>query len=420
MSADPQGGDLPSRILHHVYQQSTYVTLPSTLSALLPDTPARSVSPRDHHNAYMRVYRALKALKSQDKITLHKGGDGLIWISITPTGLLTCWRGCETKTHVNAPPSNSILPRRACAERRKATYIPYTHKQLTDLDTDDINWLFSEYLTRINGNRILLKRKPDAPSSAMDWLLLPHTCRFNHPQIPARNLKNFDQVIDESLRHYSSAVHLILTTDPKRHKSLLHSWQHFGKAWNRFKARIRKRFGRTIPYICSYEFTKSGLMHAHILLFGVSRLGNMHQISTWWETAGQGSYVWAYTLRNDNGRWLYARSRPRGADRGRTASDYLKKYLKKAVFAAETQALYWVSNKRYFSAAKTFWRLFEHPKPPLGLYKFVLSLPEHLIPQRIYDEILHCEAYRAYDPQTTTYMSTCPGQPPPRPYPLAY
>lgn len=410
----------PEQMLRWIGSHPVAVNLPTAIYTFYPSTPHPSVDRRTYHKHYMRMYRIAKKLADRGDIYFYKGNTGLLWMEVTVQGLFTCSGKSETKTNVKPPSANGIFPRNAGKERRDALGIPYACKMLTESGRDDINWLFSEYLTRINDQSCVLQRKLDAPAGLLNYLIIPHSCRFNSRSIAKRNLNNFDRILDHSITRYQSAVHLVLTTDPKKHKSLLHSWKAFSQAWNRFRNRLNKHYRRKHTYITAYEFTKSGLMHAHVIIFGITHLLPVRQISAWWDNAGQGRYVWIYGLMNNGGKWTYKRARPTGARSGDSAGEYLKKYLKKSIWDPGTQAMYWVSNKRYWSTSKAFCPLLKRKPPSAGLYRFLLSAPVHMIPQWLFDLSHGCESLRAEDPQASNYFATSPGEPPPRPYPHAY
>lgn len=102
---------------------------------------------------------------------------------------------------------------------------------------------------------------------------------------------------------HNKGVFLTLTTDPKRHRNVEEANKAFGPALNRFMTYIRKKvkglgYGR-LSHITAYEFQKNGLLHAHIVIFGIPYLEHYKRISYLWSRTGQGSIVYIYGLNKD-------------------------------------------------------------------------------------------------------------------------
>ena len=192
-------------------------------------------------------------------------------------------------------------------------------------------------------------------------------------------------------RRHKKAVHLTVTTDPNRFYSLYAANRHFQKAFNRFMSFLTRKLGKRPEYITAYEFTKSGLLHAHILLFGLSWLSHKHAISEDWNRCGQGSITYIYSVRNDNGRWVYARGKPTDFKKDKTAADYLKKYLLKSIDDPKEAMLYWVLNKRFFSctrAALSTTADQELPIPPIRMWEFFMTATYDTMPDFVFYETL--------------------------------
>lgn len=154
--------------------------------------------------------------------------------------------------------------------------------------------------------------------------------------------------------------------DPEGHQCLWDANRSFSPAWNRFLAFLTKKNGGKRPqYIAAYEYTESGLMHVHALIFTEFLLNN-DDISMEWIRCGQGEITYIYSLKatknrqGDGWEWRWnSQSRPNRAT-GMSGGDYLKKYVKKCMLAimddytapAETQSLYWALNKRMFTCSR--------------------------------------------------------------------
>jgi hypothetical protein len=144
---------------------------------------------------------------------------------------------------------------------------------------------------------------------------------------------------------------------------------------------ITKKFGGRRPkYINAFEYTKSGLMHCHAIIF-VDYLMDVRKISEEWSRIGQAEIVYIYALHNQVARggkrrqWQWLKTRPVDPRTGKptkmkSGTDYLKKYLKKATLAMtssewkgkdgkihsenkyDIQSLYWAHNKRFWTSSR--------------------------------------------------------------------
>lgn len=150
--------------------------------------------------------------------------------------------------------------------------------------------------------------------------------------------------------------------NPKGFKCLYDANRSFQASWNRFLQYCTKKLKRRPEYIVAYEFTETGLLHCHALIFVDYLLPN-DEISREWLRCGQGEITYTYGLvkkQNKEGdyewRWNSSRNKPDDS-KGMSGGDYLRKYVKKCMLAltdkytspSEIQSLYWVLNKRFFS-----------------------------------------------------------------------
>lgn len=268
------------------------------------------------------------------------------------------------------------IPKNASGRRLAA--INYLHgvQMLDKRDHKLINTMFAAYDDEVSQKIIALI------SSEGDVLGSQYSTRFNDIKKAAISLKKFDYAVDKSLDDYRKAVFLTLTTDPKRFSNLWEANRSFSKSWNKFLSFITKRVGRRPKYITAFEYTKSGLMHCHAVIF-VDYLIDVREISKAWSKIGQAEVVHIYALHNQLARggkkrqWLWLKSRPKDPATGRaiktkSGTDYLKKYLKKATLAMvssewkdkngtirttdryDIQSLYWAFNKRFWTSSRCF------------------------------------------------------------------
>ncbi len=157
--------------------------------------------------------------------------------------------------------------------------------------------------------------------------------------------------------------------DPNGFKSNWEANRSFAPAWNRFMSYVKKIVGRRPQYVSAYEFTESGLLHIHVLMF-VKYLADIDRIAMEWRRVGQGEVSYIYSLRAARIRgqpgkykWVWNSSRCPSDARGSERSDggqYLKKYVRKAMLAmmddftspASIQSLYWAFNKRFNTCSR--------------------------------------------------------------------
>jgi len=161
-------------------------------------------------------------------------------------------------------------------------------------------------------------------------------------------IRRFNEVFSNASRRYRVGVWVTLTTDPKMYEGYdyLRYRYEITKALNRFFSWLRKRFGR-VSYINVIEFTDSGLIHFHIVVFGLKRVEDYRLFTRRLVGWGLGRINFMYQIVNDNGVW-----RPKkvvkvdNCDGAGLPKDfllasrmglrnYLKKYLTKTLRAME-------------------------------------------------------------------------------------
>jgi hypothetical protein len=175
------------------------------------------------------------------------------------------------------------------------------------------------------------------------YCTVPYKTRFHSIESV---LRRFDVVF--ASKRYRVGVWVTLTTDPKAYEKMdyLRYRYEIMKALNRFFSWLRKKF-KKISYINVVEFTDSGLIHFHIVVFGLSRIEDYRVFTRRLIGWGFGKINFMYVIVNDNGVW-----RPKrvinidNCDGGGLPKDfllasrmglrnYLKKYLTKTLKAME-------------------------------------------------------------------------------------
>ncbi len=135
-------------------------------------------------------------------------------------------------------------------------------------------------------------------------------CQYCGP----RKAKKYKMTIGREAERLQLCRMLTLTLDPKKTK-LKGAVTEIKAVWARFRAQLRKRYGKAPNYICVMEFQHETKMpHLHVM---IDRYIEFEWMKRVWEQAGGGSHVHAKG----------AKSRPDGfVDVGRIAH-YLSKYL---------------------------------------------------------------------------------------------
>lgn len=280
---------------------------------------------------------------------------------------------------------------------------------------------FESYLEEVEDQVIILKKtNPFAPGK--NWLTFPYTVRFNDQHKKIRNLKTYETGIDNSLASFEEGVFLTLTTDPllwmgpsgmeftrtitnkktgevlakfnavAKGKTLWHANRHESEAWRQYYEKLVHRFGWRVPYIRVVEFMENGLIHLHVLFFGIRWLDDFRKVAyDWGVTYGQGFNCQISRIRKRDGKWDWASKKDEPTDSdGKDPGDYLKKYLKKALFNTDGYSPYWVTNKRFFTMSQSlrYQEIIEAVKAKMerktaGIYEFFGAVPGDQVSEAI-------------------------------------
>jgi hypothetical protein len=133
------------------------------------------------------------------------------------------------------------------------------------------------------------------------FCVVPYRSRFHKV---GGIVRRFNAVFDLASRMYSEGVWVTFTTDPAKYEKLgyLKYRYEFMKAWNRALAWFRKRFKR-VSYIAVFEFTDSGLLHIHVIFFGLKRIEDAYKFMKRLEDWGFGRVHYMVSIVNENGVW---------------------------------------------------------------------------------------------------------------------
>ena len=321
---------------------------------------------------YHKLRRMLYHLSEDLSLITFQKNNGLLWA--TPAGaafdlIAQVHKSNSAKAHHNSKQRSPFsYPNRCKPQRIEAIKICESHKTLNPEIRDEVADKFYDYLNEIKNQKIILK--PYAWDTTPDPLILDYITRFHEDRTAPIYMK-YMNAWDIATKTYKKAIFLTLTTDPSKFGSVWRSARHFQVAWNRFMSYLTKRLRGRPKYIAAFEFSKKGLLHVHVVFFGVSYIHH-YGITKEWQRCGQGKINYVYALRNDNGVWTWPRKRPdRAKDHNIEPKDYLTKYLRKSLYPEESfegkefkkeedmakyyiQCLHWVVNKRFWSCSRAF------------------------------------------------------------------
>jgi hypothetical protein len=130
---------------------------------------------------------------------------------------------------------------------------------------------------------------------------IPYRTRFHEIGVV---LRRFDIVFDNASKRYREGVWLVITTNPAKFEGMdyLSYRYEFLRSWNRALAWFRKKFKR-VSYIAVFEFTETGLLHIHVVFFGLKRIEDAHRFMKRLEEWGFGRVHYMVSIVNENGVW---------------------------------------------------------------------------------------------------------------------
>ncbi|MBP2173262.1 rolling circle replication-associated protein [Methanococcus voltae] len=264
-------------------------------------------------------------------------------------------------------------------ERYRTILYMLNKNMLTEADRKELLKYFQKYIEQASEQNLVLERiKYDKEKSK--YLMFPYLTRFTNSKQLKRQLAQYNCVFEQTAKKYKYGVHLTLTTDPKRFDNIVEANKHFGKAFNRFMSFLAKYNKNSDgkperpKYLAAYEYTKSGLLHAHILIFGKKYLMDQKLITREWSRCGQGQIAHIYGIRREGINWVYNRNRPEEVKTGeyKNANEYLKKYLVKTLYSELDGSMYWSMNKRFYTMSKSLKPdMMTKAKPAEKMYRFV-------------------------------------------------
>ncbi len=418
-------------IVEHAQANHNCVNLQHLLDVALRSPWGKSYSQK---TLYMRLYRAAKYLEKFEIISLVKGmespiftgidqngnsrswSDGLLWVVLdqskihsmtVETASQNCNGGTETdliKGYYEIP--TDVITPKSAKKRRDPYAIP---KNCGSLRRSAIMFLQGVHSLDMEENTRdrVEKRHSSGPYHDMRYLMtkfmiyqsesmkkiialmntithevigFDYATRFNDYAKGIERLKRYEYAHDMSLKQFKECTFVTLTTDPGKFPNLWKANRHSPIAWNTFMQilTVEPTLGdrkHRLKYIAGFEYTKTGLLHIHTLIFGrrylhsPKRFEERDWISDKWNNScGQAKIVEAYGLHNvtcEDGHkeWQWFSREDHPYDAGKmSGGEYLKKYLKKCMMAitdryqdpSSTLAPYWAENKRFWSCSRSF------------------------------------------------------------------
>ena len=373
-------------VLEFIFRQPTPVNIQYAMKQVNPRFQNMTNKNKDYNREYVRLYRLLKRLQSYGYVELFKM-DGLIWVKAKNADILDLIKGDLQNSNLQKSKTKSpLIPKRCNKHRKEAIETALSKQMLDEAKKLKISKCFDTYVSELKYKKIVLKRFYDAPTFYSKFLVIPYKTRFNDKRYLAKQLKHYNELWKIASSKFKHGVFLTLTTDPKRFKSIYHSWKHFGKALNGFMSFLQKKFKVRPFYVCAYEFMKNGLLHVHIVFFGLPYLLPKKDIIDEWMKLGQGMIVDVQAIQNSSGRWHRLGQFDERKLKERDAKGYLKKYILKSYFDPLNASLYFTTNKRFWSYSYRLYRPSELKKESLGVFYFLCSCFEWELPLVVYEE----------------------------------
>jgi len=324
----------------------------------------KKLSTKNDRNIYQFCYRLVRRFRQFIDISKN---DGFLWLELLPAGfdlIVDNVKFKQSKSNIYSIPYR-------CSEYRRTGIINCLHHSTFNYNlNDESSLLFSSYLDDIHDKYILLLRERPI-SDPRHAIALKYSTRFNTNKTVLKNINNFEHIFNVAGQKYKKAVFLTLTTDPKLFPNIWEANRHFAIAINKFLSFLVRRLSKRPYYVATYEYTKrTGLIHAHIIFFGLRFLIPKYLITKEWLRCGQGKINYIYRLINENGRFVFPRERPKDVE-SNDAEYYLKKYLLKALSSKSNLFHYWIFNKRFFSCSRCLQNSIEPPGPRYILWRMI-------------------------------------------------
>lgn len=297
--------------------------------------------------------------------------DGILWIRTNPLFFsnssldLIHYKQNTPKTEKNTERHYQKLEglKRVCPEKlevilklNRINKFGYYDKELkqfiyTNNVKQEIDDLFKAYCSRIKQERIVLSHTPSgSPVFAQD-VYLPYKTRFTDYSRQQKNIEGFRAAFKKASRRHMKGVLLTLTSDPKG-GSLWNINQNTIAAWKKFQKFLNRALPERSEWLKVNEFMKNGMLHYHILVFGINWLLLKSVIQYAWVKYGGGRILDIHAISNDPLKgWHWSKSCPKDSA-GQQPESYLCAYLEKSM-TVKHGALYWATGVRNWTCSSS-------------------------------------------------------------------
>jgi hypothetical protein len=146
--------------------------------------------------------------------------------------------------------------------REKTQELIFNYRDIEFLINDIYKYSIN-YIQDIENKVIVLSKNNE-------FLIIPYLSRFN-PEYIKRKKKLFKKLAYRLKNVIGRHTFLTITYDPKNITSLNDMRYQFTKSLTKFLDLLKKKY-HYLAIIKTYEFTKSGLIHAHILILNVPHI----------------------------------------------------------------------------------------------------------------------------------------------------
>ena len=254
------------------------------------------------------------------------------------------------------------------------------------------------------------------------YLLIPYLTRYNDGGRARNAQRRFRTRLETATGRYRIASVVSLTLDPKRFESHAEATGDASEAVGRFLSWLPYQLGTSPEKVKISDFQRNGLIHFHIVLFGVRPVGDGQgetgeatlseaEVRDYWDTtAGIGKEVAVQPAVCRGDSWILHRD-----DAGTVSlSYYLGKRIRELVQFAEADAgeardlaedddgslyrhaLFWVYGKRYESGSPSLLPDDDAGEalPHVSEWRYVGTASFNQIPQHVVDGAIICRRGR--------------------------
>jgi len=220
-----------------------------------------------------------------------------------------------------------------------------------ELLLNDIYKYSINYIQEVE-NKVIVLSKEDK------YLVIPYITRFNNAYIK-RKRKLFKKLSYRLKNVIGRHTFLTITYDPKNITSLCDMKYSFTKSLTKFIDLLKKKY-HYLAIIKTYEFTKSGLIHAHILILNVPHI-NREWLTNTLKLCGLGKIKKIKEFKGIS----------------ESSLNYFFKYFSKSFNSLDylikrnnNLALSWALNLRTYTFSILLYRLLEYSKTSIELKGF--------------------------------------------------